>query len=662
MDEVVFVLALIGNTLLLGSVSRRLLGTPVGWLRTLLVAFVLVATGSGVLTNVAIALGWMHADGGYTGAAPAVLVGAGLTLLLAWSVAIGLAVLVVMEALAPTGTLPDPVAMLRDLPARRRRARRYVAITGIAARRGLSRFVRVGGRLREDEVDTRRTARALREALTDAGVTYVKLGQMLSTRPDLVGADFADELAHLQADVSPEPWSQLRPVLATQLGCDPQEVFADIEPTPLAAASVGQVHAASLRDGDRVVVKVQRPGALTQVEADLDILRRIARFLARRTAWGEHLRVERLVAGFADSLHEELDYRVEAGNVHAIAHSLAAGGGLVSVPAVADELSGRLVLVMERVDGVPLSRGGQRLAQLPPLRRTQLAKALLAVVLDQVVRVGVFHADLHGGNVILRDDDTLALLDFGSVGRLDRAARDDLGRLLLAVDRDDSISATDALLGLLDRPADLDETTFERQVGSLIALYRGGAGAGGMAGLFGELFAVVIAHRFTVPSQLAAVFRCLGALEGTLILLDPGFDFVTAAREVGAEQFAARTGPAALKEGLETELMHLLPVLRRLPRRVDAVARSLERGELSLRLQVFGHESDRGFVTRLVQQVAMTVIAAACSVLAAVFIVAPQSPQLAAGFPLYPALGATFLLFAFVLAARVLAFAFRAPT
>lgn len=663
-------LATIVNTILLGIVSRRLLGTPVGWGRTLLVAFLLVVTGSGVLNSVAEALHWVIPDGQYAADLPVMLVGAGLTLLLAWVVAIGLAALVVLEAIVPTGSLPDPIALLRDLPARQRRARRYAAITGIVARRGLSRFARAGGQLSGDRAETRRTAQALRGALADAGVTYVKLGQMLATRPDLIGQEFADELAHLQADVPPEPWERVEPILRDQLAGSAtgsaatiEEVFAHVEQAPLAAASVGQVHCATLRDGREVVLKLQRPGAQRQVDADLDILRRIAHFLARRTQWGADLRLPDLVDGFAQSLGEELDYRVEAANVHGIEHSLSAGGGLVTVPAVVDGLSGRRVLVMERVRGVPLSRAGQRLAGLSAQRRVELARALLAIVLDQIVRVGVFHADLHGGNVILRDDDTLVLLDFGSVGRLDRAARDDLARLLLAVQRDDSVSATDALLGLLERPASLDEASFERAIGQIMVRHVGAAGGnGGTAGMFADLFALIVAHRFTVPAPLAAVFRSLAALEGTLVLLDPGFDLVETAKEVGARQLSARLAPAAMRETLETELAQLLPSLRRLPRRVDALARSLERGELSMQLRVFADDRDRGYVTGLLQQVATTIIAAACSLVAVVLLVAPNSPELEDSVPIYPILGATFLLFAFVLAARVLAFAFRRPT
>lgn len=562
MTELTWGVAALVHTLILGLVSRRLLGVPVGWPRTLLVAGIVSAGGNAVLGPLAQQLGIMTPHGDLVGA-PLGVAAVVTTLLLAWAIALGIAVLVVLEALAPTGSLPDPLAVLRDLPARQRRARRYTQVIGIAARHGLGGFLGAGARTRQ--ADATRVGRSLTRALAEAGVTFVKFGQMLATRPDLVGDTMAAQLGALQADVAAVPWPDLRAALEAGLGRPIEEVFAHVEEQPLAAASVGQVHGARLLDGTPVVIKVQRPGAAAQVAADLDILRRLGARLERSTAWARALHLGSLVEGFAASLDEELDYRVEAGNARAVAGSLPWGQHVVHVPEVYLPFSGRTVLVMERVAGLPISRAGAALAALPAERRHELADALLRVVLRQILQTGVFHADLHGGNVLLRDDGSLALLDLGAVGRLDRTSREAIGRVLLAVDRDDSVAATNALLTLLDRPARLDDRALERELGELIARYRHGTGPGGAAGLFPDLFRLVMRHGFAIPPQVAATFRALGALEGTLATIAPGTDLVVAARRAGDELYDERRQPRELKATLEDQLLRLAPLLERLP-------------------------------------------------------------------------------------------------
>lgn len=650
------------NTVLLGFVSRRLLGVPVGWWRTLLVSVGVLTVGGAVLTPVARSMGLVTADNAVdpqVGNAAALAI---FTLLTAWAVAIGLAALVVLEAIAPTGSLPSPLGWLRDLPARRRRSQRYAAITAIAVRHGLGGFLsaRAPARIGADEVP--RVARALRLALTDAGVTYVKLGQMLATRPDVVGPAFARELGSLQSDVPAEPWPVVEQTLRTELGRDPREVFAEIEQTPLAAASVGQVHRARLSDGSPVVIKVQRPEAAAQVEADLDILTRLAAWLDRVTAWGRRLGVRSLAAGFAGSLHEELDYRVELGNTRAVADALPApapGRPVVRAPRVYEEVSTSRVLVQEEMAGVPVSRAEAVLGAMPAEQRATMATTLLGAVLRQILESGVFHADLHPGNVFVQPDGSMALLDLGAVGRLDPTARGAIGRLLLAVDRGDPVSATDALLGVLDRPAGLDDRALERDLGALLTRFGGAGSAGGSAAGFAELLSVVVRHGLAVPPQVAAVFRTLGALEGTLRLIDPAFDLAQGAKAAGRDLAQERFTPGALRAGLEEQLVLLLPALQRLPRRLDTLAEQLQRGELSLNVRMLADPQDRAFITGLVQQLVMTGLALACAVCGVLMVVSDAGPQVGQVMRLYPLLGSTLFLFAFVLGARVLALVFR---
>lgn len=193
----------------------------------------------------------------------------------------------------------------------------------------------------------------------------------------------------------------------------------------------------------------------------------------------------------------------------------------------------------------------------------------------------------------------------------------------------------------------------------VLGRYRFGSGPGGPAGLFGELLALVVRHGFGVPPQLAAAFRALGALEGTLRLVDPGADLVTASREAGRELFAERLGPERLKDDLLEQAARLLPVLQRLPRRLDAMTLAAQRGELSVNVRVLADEQDRSFVTGLVQQLTVALLSAAAAVSGILLVVSGGGAEISPGVRLLPVLGATLFLFAFVLAARALVLAFR---
>lgn len=665
MNELWVVLAAVINAVVLAFISRRLLGVPVGWPRTVVVSL-LVAWVFGQLVEVIerfpgvdIFFGGRGLDFAVTVDTPAALLV--LTLALAWSFGLGLALLVALEAIVPTGTLPGVLPWLRGLPARWRRSRRYAQIVAIASQHGLGGYLRGYRRTTSDEPPIT-VARHLREALAEGGVTFVKLGQMLATRPDLIGPTFAEELAHLQADVPTVPWSELVTVIEAELGGPLDRAFAAVDPEPLAAASVAQVHTATLLDGTPVVVKVQRPKARAQVTADLDIVLRLARWANRATSWGPQIGIYGIAKGFAESLEEELDYTVELANQAAVAAGMVPGDG-IRVPTVYPELSGRRLIVMERVSGVPVSKGAAALGAMDAPTRDGLARGLLRSVLRQVLVTGVFHADLHQGNIIVEPAGRLVLLDLGAVGRLDRGSRDALALLLHSVKRRDSMSATDAFLQLLDRPDDLEDRAFERDLGQLVQRYASGPVPGNStsAGLFGAMFSLVVRHRFTVPPQVASALRALGALEGTLWSISPAVDLVTAAREEGRAVLGNRFAPSEIKASLEDQLITLVPLLTRLPRRLNAIAENLQEGRTTVNVRVLADERDRRFVTHLIQQLTVTLLAGALAVCGVILIVNETGPMMLPALRLYTFLGAALFFFAFVLAARALVLVFRHP-
>ena len=569
---------------------------------------------------------------------------------------VGMIFLVISEALAPSGSLPGPLYVLHGTRRLAGRTRRYSQISRIIARHGLLPYLRGGRRSELATADGRaRLARSLRLALEDGGVTFVKLGQVLSTRRDLLPPEFTGELGRLQDDAPRVPWPEIEAVLEASLGAPVREKFASFDEVPIAAASIAQVHAATLPSGEQVVVKVRRPAAAGLVGADLDIVQRLARRLEQGTRWGRSVGAVDLAQGFADALREELDLRIEARNMTAVATATAARNEGVRVPVPYEPYCGERVLVMQFFDGRPLLTGA---AALPAEERQALASALLDSLLGQVMLDGIFHADPHPGNILLLGDGHPGLLDWGSVGRIDAGLRGGLQRLLLALDRGDPIMVTDSLLDVVNRPAELDEPRLERALGRFLARYFA-AGVTPDMRMFTDLFRVVTDFGLSVPAELAAVFRALATIEGTLTQLAPGFDIVDEARRFGGQQLAAQLSPEAIRKAATDELAALLPQLRRLPRRIDRIGGALEDGRLTLNVRLLADPSDRRYLTGLVHQVLLTFLAAASGIMAVLMIGLHGGPALTKDVSLYSFFGYCLLVIAAILAVRVLVQVFR---
>jgi ubiquinone biosynthesis protein len=633
--------------------ARRLLGLPFSPVRTLLaglIAFLLAgpivtAIGGDAVTDRASALPGLWF----------VVLGVAIALL------VGMVFLVVAEAFLPSGSLPGPVYAVRSLRGRLHRTRRYLQISRILVRHGLLPYLR-GGRRAELATPQGRTrlAGVLQRALDEGGVTFVKLGQVLSTRRDLLPAEFLEQLSRLQDQAEQVPWPQVERLLRAELGAGVEEVFAGLDSTPMAAASVAQVHAATLHSGEPVVVKVCRPGIRTVVDWDLDIIERLAVRLERSTRWGRSIGAVALARGFATALREELDLRVEVRNMTSLAASTAArtrGEPAVRIPVPYPRLCSRQVLVMERLQGVSLAVAGARLRGGGGDPEA-LAGQLLETLLQQVLVDGVFHADPHPGNVLLLEDGQLGLLDFGSVGRIDAGLRAALQRLLLAVDRSDPVALTDALLQVVDRPADLDQAGLERDLGRFL-VRNVGPGIPPDLGMFADLFRLVADHRLGVPAEIAAVFRCLATLEGMLTQLAPGFDMVAGARAFAARQLAGGLRPDAVRRAATDELLSLGPVLRRFPRRLDRIGAALEDGRLGITVRLFADERDRRVVTGLVHQALLAGLAATAGIMAVLMLGLRGGPVVSAQVTLYEFLGYGLLVVSAILALRVLVGVFR---
>lgn len=637
------------------TVVRRVVGVPTGWPRTLAVGLVMSAVVAVTVQYLYRAGTGQNVDGLDVSPGVAVLF---MVLALGWIFALGVGALVMLEAAFPTGSLPSPQSLFFGWKSRRRRGRRYAQVVSIAVRHGLGSQLRgFGGDSPGRDV---KTARALKESLAEAGVTFVKLGQMLSTRRDILPPVFVRELETLQTEVTPEPWSVIEPAIAERLGRPIGEVFARIGSTPLAAASVAQVHEATLLDGTEVIVKVQRPKALNQVTQDLDIILRLAGWLNKTTTWGRDLGVQSLAAGFANTLEEELDYRIELDNMASIENSLKRSGKFdVTVPHGYPGLSGERLLVMDRLPGQPVSRAGALLTGLSDAERSRLATTLLGATLEQIIGDGIFHADLHAGNIFITPEGKLGLLDFGAVGRLDPGTQTSLGLMLYSIDQNDSAGATDALIELLGRPDGLNDREVERAVGELLLRYGGGTRAAQGQKLFDDLFNLVLAHRFSVPAPISAAFRAMSSVEGALLTIDPHFDVVAVSRQEGNRLVRSKLKGTKITDELQRRALQLMPMIDRMPRRINKITEDLEHGRFSMNMRVLENPSDRSFLTSLFQQLIVAVLAGAAVVGAIMLITSDEGPLLTKDIHLYSFFGFVLLFGGFVLSMRSLMLVFR---
>jgi ubiquinone biosynthesis protein len=635
-------------------VARRLVGLPVGALRALI---------AGLLGYVA-ALGF----GALLRAAQPGHPAAFITVAIVVPLIVAMIFIVVAEVLVPSGTAPQPVGVIQSTRRAIARSRRYSQITRIAVQHGLGPYLR-GRRQRREDADGGRAALAasLRAALEAGGVTFTKLGQLMSTRRDLLPEEFTTELSRLQDRAEPAPWEQVEQVLVASLGVPVDQVFAELETEPAAAASIAQVYKARLRCADGpgavVAVKVQRPGIRATVEQDLDILQRMAATLEKRAQWARAIGAVGVARGFAAAMREELDFRVEASNMAVIAASWPAQqravGGSVTVvmPALHDEVSTEHVLVIEWLDGASLRAAGPLIDERG-LDRTALTGALLRSMIYQITEGGAYHADPHPGNVLLLADGRLALLDFGSVGRLDAQQRAALQNLLLAIGRGDPAALRDALLELVTRTSDIDEQELERALGQFMAR-RLAVGLPPSAEIFTDLFRLASRFELTIPPEIGTVLRALATLEGTLTVLEPDFDIVTEARQYAATHVTSQLTPKTVQKTAADELLALVPVLRRLPRRVDRISGALEQGRLGLNVRLFADERDRRVVTGLTNQVLLTVLGAATGIIAALLLGISGGPQIASEVSLAQLIGYNLLAVAAILILRVLFVIFR---
>ncbi len=451
---------------------------------------------------------------------------------------------------------------------------------------GLTRFVPPfpWGLLGREPPPSHTQAEHLRLALEELGVTYIKLGQILSTRSDLLPPDYVTELARLQDAVPPEPLEVIEAQIERELGSPPSTIFDEFNPEPIGSASIGQVHSACLKTGEEVVIKVQRPGVEALVEMDLAILRDLARVASGRTEWGRIYDLPALVDEFAITLRGELNYLMEGQNADRIRHNFH-GDPRLRVPAIYWDYTTRQVLTMERLEGIKIN-------DLPALEaagvdRERLAVRAARITLEMILEHGFFHADPHPGNFLVMEGEVIGLLDYGMVGRLDDATRDGLLFLLLAISNQDLDRVVDQLTALGVTGTNPQLERLRHDLSHLLSLYWGlPLKEIDVSRILEEALAITRRHRLKVPTNLVLLTKTMAMDEGLARSLDPEFSAAEVLSPYVIRLMWERYLPQHWGRRLIQTLLDLSQLAPTLPRRTDSLLTRIERGNLSINMHV----------------------------------------------------------------------------
>ncbi|MBN1485239.1 MAG: AarF/ABC1/UbiB kinase family protein [Chloroflexia bacterium] len=458
----------------------------------------------------------------------------------------------------------------------------------------------------------------LRRALEELGPTFIKLGQVLSTRPDLLPPPFVEELTRLQDQVPPFPFAQARRQIESELGGPLERWFAHLEQEPLAAASLSQVHAATLHSGEEVVLKVQRPGLDELVALDLDILRDLVKLVEERFPALEFYDLPAIVEEFAHTLQGELDFAREGHHAERFRHNFA-DEPYLHIPRVYWKLTTHRLLTLERIRGIKID-------DVPALRAAgldphQVALHATRMLMQEVLEDGFFHGDPHPGNFFVLPGEVIVALDFGMVGRISRSLREQLVYLISAVLRLDAEALVKQLLRMSIVAHGVDREGLRQDLEGLLQRYAGRPLQEILAReIVQQAMDIAFRRRLRLPAELWLLGRVLAMLEGVGLQLDPDFDPFAVARPY-AERFLRQTlSPAAMLERAEAGLGPWSRLLQDLPSLGPALLQQLQQGQLSLGLELRRSEALMATLDTFSIQLALALLVATMLVVTALLL------------------------------------------
>jgi ubiquinone biosynthesis protein len=448
----------------------------------------------------------------------------------------------------------------------------------------------------------------LRLALEELGPTFIKIGQLVSTRPDLLPPEYRLELVKLQDGAPHLPVEVVRDTIEVELGRGVESIFGSFEFEPIAAASIGQAHAATLTDGTEVVVKVRRPGAIEQVEQDLEILQNVAARASRRWEGAVRYDLVGLADEFAQTLRAELDYLQEGRNAERIAANFA-GDFDVQIPRVFWETTTSRVITLERIRGMKITDvAALDAAGVDPRELVERATRVMA---KMVFEDGFFHADPHPGNYFIQTNGRIGIIDFGMVGTLNDRLRDQLGKLLIALVRKDSDRVARALVTLGRSTAPVEVTSLAEDLEPVLSRYWGtGLGDIALGTVSGELLEIGRRHGLRIPRDLALLIKAFVEEEGVAAELDPGFRLIGGLAPYASRYLAAQLSPAALTERFERVGLDLAELGVDLPTELHRALERLAASDLEFHVRPAELEPLLARTERLANRIAVSILIA----------------------------------------------------
>ncbi|HEX6718453.1 MAG TPA: AarF/UbiB family protein, partial [Pyrinomonadaceae bacterium] len=483
-------------------------------------------------------------------------------------------------------------------------------------------------------------AEDLANDLEKLGPTFIKLGQLLSTRADLLPGPYLDALERLQDQIEPFPYDEVERIVSGELGVRISKAFADFDPHPLAAASLSQVHRAEMRDGRSVVVKVQRPDIRDLIVGDLEALGEIAHFLDQHTELGRRYEFDNMLVNLRKSLLRELDFTIEANNLHTIGQNLIEFEQLV-IPEPIDDFTTTRVLTMEYITG-------KKITALNPLRLLEidgssLADELFRAYLKQFLIDGIFHADPHPGNVFLTDDDRIALLDVGMVGRVTRTFQDNLLRLLLSISEGRGEMAAEAAIRMGEPKEGFDRASFERRITDLVAdnsdaiLSRLNAGRVTL-----DITRISADCWFRLPAEFTMIAKALLNLDRVVYTLDQHFDPNIIIRERANEILQRNILRSIAPNNLLSGVVDLKEFVEKLPTRVNRILDAAGNNELKFKVDAIDEKVVLEGLQKVANRITLGLVVAALIVGAAMLMRVETSFRIFG----YPGLAMIFFLLA----------------
>ncbi len=481
-------------------------------------------------------------------------------------------------------------------------------------------------RKRREQVEKLSRAERVRMVMEELGPTFIKLGQILSTRPDLIPVEFIQELSKLQDNVPSFPYPEARQIIESEIGRPLEDIFQHFENTPLAAASIGQVHRAQLKDGEEVVVKVQRPGIRKTIEVDLEIMLHLASLMERHLEELQVHRPVRIVQEFARTLEKEIDYTIETSHIERFARQ-SMDDPTVYVPKVFRDTTTERILTMEYIDGIKAS-------EIDRIEREGLDRKIITargadLILRQIFDYGFFHADPHPGNIFVLPDNVICYIDFGMMGSIDRQTREDFADFIHTVVHHDESRATQMLLKLTEYDEKPDVRVLERDLTEFIGqhLYVPLKDLQ-MEKLLQQILKMISRHRLQIPQNLFLMMKALATVEGIGLLLDPDFEMIKQTIPFIKRVKMARYHPKRMANDIIRSGVEFVKLMQEIPGETREILEQMKQGKIKMEFEHKGLEPMLSTYDQISNRIAFAIVIAALIIGSALIVLSKTPPFL----------------------------------